>query len=136
MLQFFTVFSCEFVTFADGLGSAGIWFLGVDGACDEDQYETDDGLITGARSALIISMVAGLAAWGMVLFEWILCEVCCAGCLEGLAFAAGKRNQGLSKDTRILSLKVFLVIQHGWLVVRLSCFTAATYALVETSLLN
>lgn len=42
--------------------------------------------MAGARSALVISMVCGIAALIMVLFEWLFCEVCCAGCLEGLAF--------------------------------------------------
>lgn len=87
-LQFFTMFSCEFVEFSDTSASAGLWFLGKDGICLEDQYETDDGVVAGARSALTISMIAGFAAGVMIAFEWLLCEVCCAGCLEGLCIAA------------------------------------------------
>ena len=86
MLQFLTTYSCEFVEFLDGdVTSAGIWYLGRSGECDDEQFETEDSVVLGARSSLTISMIAGFAAFAMILFEWLLCEVCCAGILEGLA---------------------------------------------------
>jgi hypothetical protein len=87
-LQIFTALSCELVKYGDTGATAGIWFLGISGECDVDSFETDDGLVAGARSTLIMSMLAGAAAGTMVTFEWLCCEVCCAGCLEGLCYMA------------------------------------------------
>jgi hypothetical protein len=80
---------------ADGV-SYGYFFKGSDGVCAEEAYETDDGLVTGARSALIVSMVAGFGAGALILFEWILCEICCAGVLEGIALMVASAAAGAS----------------------------------------
>lgn len=84
-MQFFVTFSCSFLETANG--PVGIWYIEDDnGECVE--WESSEELVKAAQSALTLSTVAGFAAGAMVLFEWLLCEVCCAGCLEGLAFAA------------------------------------------------
>ena len=89
-MQIWTAFSCELVDLpgeaGDAGGTAGIFFYGVDGVCQEEQFETDDGLVTGARSALMVSTCAGFIAGVLVTFEWIFCEICCAGLIEGLAY--------------------------------------------------
>ena len=80
--------SCELVQ-VNGGGSWGIFFRGTGASgnqCQEEPYETSDGLIMGARSALLVSMCAGFIAGLMVAFEFLFSEVCCAGLLEGLAF--------------------------------------------------
>jgi uncharacterized membrane protein YccF (DUF307 family) len=33
-------------------------------------------------------MIAGFAAGVLIAFEWLLCEICCAGIIEGLCIAA------------------------------------------------
>ena len=87
-MQVLNIYSCEFLTTSDGVIDIGIWFQGTYGECDLDEaYGVgDQGYVAGARSALLISMMCGFAAGTMVLFEWVCCEICCAGCLEGLAF--------------------------------------------------
>ena len=104
IFQFLTVSSCDFLqvqentansdvesTFnadASGQYSLGLWTYGVDGECNENSYSHgDDGMIRGARNSLTFSMICGGAALILITFEWLFCEVCCAGCLEGLAFA-------------------------------------------------
>jgi hypothetical protein len=84
-MQFWATFSCDFIKVGDE--TIGVWYRSTDGECDEDSYETDDGVVGGARSALTISTICGFGAGLLVLFEWLCCEVCCAGCVEGLAFA-------------------------------------------------
>ena len=83
VLQFFAVYACDFVDY--GGGSVGIFFAGIDGVCSDTMFDTDDGIVQGARSAIIISMICGGVAGVMILFEWLFCEICCAGCLEGFA---------------------------------------------------
>ena len=85
--QILTAMSCELVNVDGGSGGTrGIFFRGTAGTCQDTAYETDDPLVLGARSALIVSMCAGFIAGLMVTFEWLCIEVCCAGVLEGLAF--------------------------------------------------
>lgn len=96
-MQFLNIYSCDFIhSKSDDSLSIGIWFqttLSSDGTgtveCnfDEGSYTAEENsLVAGARSALIISMLCGIAALVMVMFEWCLCEICCAGILEGAAF--------------------------------------------------
>ncbi|CAB9501920.1 expressed unknown protein [Seminavis robusta] len=86
-LSVFTALSCELVEYNQANGiTFGFFFRGIDGTCETDYYTTNDGIITGSRSALIISMCAGFIAGAMVLFEWLFCEICCAGVMEGLAY--------------------------------------------------
>lgn len=92
-IQFLLMFNCDFIQFGEAnYASLGLWFYGVDGTCKEEEFEVEDeGYFTGAwvsssRSCLIISMLRGAAATSMVTFEWLCCEVCCAGVLEGLAY--------------------------------------------------
>ncbi|CAB9501919.1 expressed unknown protein [Seminavis robusta] len=88
-LSVFASVSCELVEYNDSGGlTYGFFFRGIDGNCASEYYETDDPVINGARTVLIISMGAGFIAGVMVLFEWLFCEICCAGVLEGLAFMA------------------------------------------------
>jgi hypothetical protein len=98
IFQYYTVTSCDFLTLAtDGdasqlpAASVGIFFFeDTQGVCSTEQAfdPQGDGYITGARNALVLSMIFGFGALCLVTFEWICCEICCAGCIEGLAFAA------------------------------------------------
>lgn len=84
-MQFFVTFNCSFLETPSG--DVGIWFVD-DGTGECVEWESTDEFIKGAQSALSISTAAGFCAGVLVLFEWLLCEVCCAGCIEGLAFLA------------------------------------------------
>ncbi len=84
-MQFFVTFQCNFVSTADGT-NFGIWYVDDGTGTCVEWPETADSIVTGAQSALTLSTMAGFAAGVLVLFEWLICEVCCAGCLEGLAF--------------------------------------------------
>mmetsp|Transcript_12973 Transcript_12973/g.20889 ORF Transcript_12973/g.20889 Transcript_12973/m.20889 type:complete len:194 (-) Transcript_12973:162-743(-) len=104
LFQFLTMFNCEYIQFGEeGYASIGLWYYGVAGECNTEEYDVsqfgwfeDESWITGARSCLIMSMIFGAAACAMVTFEWCCCEVCCAGCLEGLAFSAAWISGGLA----------------------------------------
>ena len=90
-MQLATIMSCELVSLSGGSkdGDAyGIFFHGTgsNNECETDLYETQDPFVTASRSTICLSMVAGFIAGLMVTFEWLFCEVCCAGVLEGLAF--------------------------------------------------
>ena len=86
-MQILTATSCELVNLpGDSDQTAGIFFKGQAGTCEDSQFETDDGIVTGARTALMVSTCAGFIAGAMVTFEWLFCEICCAGLLEGLGF--------------------------------------------------
>lgn len=86
-MQFLNVYSCDFFSSNDSTVNVGIWYEGSNGECDlEEHYDEDDPWVKVARSSIVISMLCGMAAGVMVLFEWLFCEVCCAGCLEGIAF--------------------------------------------------
>jgi len=88
-MQFLNRSSCDFIHTSDGSMNIGIWYLGSDGECNmEEGYEPpeEDSYVQWARSASVISMIAGIATGGMVLFEWVLCQIPCASCLEGAGF--------------------------------------------------
>lgn len=92
-MQWLNLYSCDFFAFKDTADSVGIWYESADGVggnstCNlEEAYPaSDDSLIVAARSAAIISMVCGFVAMVLVTIEWIFCEICCASCVEGLAF--------------------------------------------------
>ncbi|KAG7345180.1 hypothetical protein IV203_032711 [Nitzschia inconspicua] len=95
ILQFLTVKSCDFlqVTNADEtnaeIASLGVWFHGTqDGECVEGSYDAmDEELIVGARTALTWSLLFGAGALALVTFEWLCCNICCAGCITGFLFA-------------------------------------------------
>ena len=82
-MQFLVTFACDFISTPNG--NIGIWYIEDDtGECVE--WDTSDPLIAGAQTALTVATVAGFIAGVLVTLEWILCEVCCAGCIEGLGF--------------------------------------------------
>jgi hypothetical protein len=84
-MQFFVTAGCSFVQTADGT-NIGIWYVDDGtGNCVELDGEVDS-FVKGAQSSLTIATIAGFGAAVLVTFEWLLCEVCCAGCVEGLAF--------------------------------------------------
>jgi hypothetical protein len=93
-MQFLNIYSCDFIhSKNDDSLSIGIWFQ-TDGN-DNSECNIDDGssyevgentLVAGARSALILSMLCGISALIMIMFEWCICEICCAGYVEGIAF--------------------------------------------------
>lgn len=84
-MQFMVTFSCDFIETETDV-SFGIWFYD-DGNGECVEWENhDEGVVTGARTALTIATIAGICAGGMVAIEWIFCQIGCAGCLEGSAF--------------------------------------------------
>lgn len=87
-MQWLNLYSCDFFDLVDSGEEIGIWYRTTDGVCDIDNTypATDDSLIKFARSAAILSMCFGFGAGLLVFIEWICCEICCAGCVEGLAF--------------------------------------------------
>lgn len=87
-MQFLNLYSCDFFEFVDTGESIGIWYESAGAECylDEPYPASEDTLISGARSAAILSMLCGFVAGVLVLIEWVCCEICCAGCVEGLAF--------------------------------------------------
>lgn len=86
-MQWLNIYSCDFFSSTGSTVNMGIWYEGSNGECNlGESYTVDDGYISGARSSLVISMLCGVAGLVMVLFEWLFCEVCFAGCFEGLAF--------------------------------------------------
>jgi hypothetical protein len=85
-MQFLVTFNCSFVKTADGR-NIGVWYVDDGtGNCVEWDSTATDSFVTGAQSALTIATVAGFGAAVLIAFEWLLCEICCAGCIEGLAF--------------------------------------------------
>jgi len=93
LMQFLNIFSCDFIHAggSDDGGyyetNIGVWFQGTNMECSEDFYEaSEDSYVAWSRSALVLSMMCGVAAMIMVCFEWLCCEVCCAGLVEGGAF--------------------------------------------------
>jgi len=89
-MQWLNLYSCDFFAFSDGtMESTGIWYESSNGGTecyDEEPFSSESGLVSGARSAAILSMLCGFVGGILVLIEWICCEICCAGCVEGLAF--------------------------------------------------
>lgn len=86
-MQWLNVYSCDFFSVAGSSINVGVWFEGTDGVCDiEEMYSDDDWAVALARSSLTISMICGLASTALVVFEWLLCELPCASCIEGAAF--------------------------------------------------
>lgn len=98
VMQWLNLYSCDFFTFIDTAESTGIWYGSTNGGSecvlDEPYSASEDSLIKGARSAAIVSMACGLVAAILVAVEWFFCEICCAGCIEGLAFV-GAWSSGL-----------------------------------------
>lgn len=85
-MHFYVTFGCDFVRGSNGQ-KMGIWYVDDgSGTCIEWDEAMEDKYVSGSRSSLTIATVAGFGAAVLVLFEWLLCEVCCAGCIEGLAF--------------------------------------------------
>lgn len=84
-MQYFVITSCEFLD--TETGNIGVLFV-EDEAGECVRWQSDQAVVTGAQAALAISTVAGAGAGAMILLEWLCCEVCCAGCLEGLGFLA------------------------------------------------
>jgi hypothetical protein len=92
--HFLVMFNCDFIQFGSAnYASIGLWFYGVDGTCEDEELSLEaEGWYTGAwikasRGCLTLSMFCGAGATGMVILEWLCCEICCAGLAEGLAYA-------------------------------------------------
>jgi hypothetical protein len=87
-MQFLVTFGCSFVTTGDGQ-NIGVWYVDDGtGTCVDWEDGEPDSFVKGAQSALTLATIAGFAAAVLVTIEWLLCEICCAGCVEGLAFCA------------------------------------------------
>lgn len=87
--SFVTTFNCDFLNFGGfDIASLGLWYYGIGGECQTTKFEAaDDGLIAGARSCITISMICGAGSMFLITFEWLCCEICCAGILEGIGIA-------------------------------------------------
>ncbi|CAB9501918.1 expressed unknown protein [Seminavis robusta] len=87
ILSILTAMSCELVQVDEASGSTwGFFFRGANGTCQDMVFGTEDEMILAGRTCLIVSICAGFIAGVMVTFEWLFCEICCAGVLEGIAF--------------------------------------------------
>lgn len=84
-MQFLVTFGCDFITTGDGK-NIGIWYVDDGSGTCVDWSDSKEEIVAGAQSALTLSTIAGFAAGALVLFEWLCCEICCAGCVEGFAF--------------------------------------------------
>ena len=88
-MQFLVTFGCNFLETSEG--NVGLWYVD-DGTGNCVDWPTngidadDQSIVKGASSALTLATIFGFAAGMMILFEWLFCEVCCAGCLEGISF--------------------------------------------------
>lgn len=88
-MQWLNISSCDMFNFRDSTDTIGVWYESVDGSCDVDApYSAEGGnnLVSASRSAMSLSMVCGFVGGCLVLIEWIFCEICCAGCVQNLAF--------------------------------------------------
>jgi len=88
-MQFLNTYSCDLFSFRDSTDSIGIWYESMNAGqeCNlTEAYTEDSSLVSAARSAMVLSMICGMVAGGLVLTEWIFCEICCAGCVQNLAF--------------------------------------------------
>ena len=82
-MQFLATFACDFILTPNG--GVGIWYIeDENGDCVE--WPTTDGFVTGSQTALTFATCAGFITGVLVAIEWILCEICCAGCVEGIGF--------------------------------------------------
>ncbi len=92
--QNISAMSCELVELnlkevaaSNGIeATMGMFFKGNGIACEVEPYETEDPFIVASRTALSLSIIFGGIAGLMVTFEWIICDICCATLLEGLAY--------------------------------------------------
>ena len=84
-MQFLVTFGCDFITTGDG-SQIGVWYIDDGSGTCVEWPDSREEIVAGAQSALTLSTIAGFAAGFLVLFEWLCCEICCAGCVEGLAF--------------------------------------------------
>lgn len=91
-MQWMMLYSCDMFNYRDSTDSIGLWYetsnAGMDCNVDEPYPAEDSSLVAAARSSMVLSMLFGLGAGVMVLIEWIVCEICCAGCVQNLAFVA------------------------------------------------
>ena len=90
-MAFLATMSCEMVELdiqnAGGVKpTMGFFFKGNGVECEVNTYDTDDPFIQASRSMLSMSIVFGGIAGILVGFEWLVCQVCCAGLLEGVAY--------------------------------------------------
>ena len=103
VLQGYAAFyQCEFLNYdvdasgggaggGGGSGTFGFYGYKLPGEDDEcTPYGTEemdaDRMLKAARSMVILALAAACAAGTLVLFEFLFCKVCCAGCLEGLGY--------------------------------------------------
>jgi len=86
VLQGYAMNQCDFIkTTGANTEYFGLWQTGTNlTSCHS--YSSVDSITNGARSAFTLSMLAGFAAGVMVLFEFLLCNVPCAGVLEGACY--------------------------------------------------
>jgi len=59
--------------------------------------DTDDAMLKAARAMIALAIAAAAAGGTLVLFEFVCCKiVCCASCVEGLAYLAAQVCSGLA----------------------------------------
>ena len=98
ILQWTVQYMCEYaLNKDDNTVAVGIWKVMVDDQCVDDTYhpEETDPFITAARTMLTLAMVSGFIGGVIVAFEWLLCEVCCAGCITMISYISAMILSGL-----------------------------------------
>lgn len=92
VMQWRVLESCSLFNYRDSTDSFGIWYetsnAGLDCSKDEPYAVEDRRLVAASRSSMVLSMIFGVGGGLLVLIEWIFCEICCAGCVQNLAFVA------------------------------------------------
>ena len=97
-LQWTVQYMCEYaLNKDDNTVAVGIWKVMVDDKCVDDTYDPEeaDPFITAARTMLTLAMVSGFIGGVIVAFEWLLCEVCCAGCITMISYISAMILSGL-----------------------------------------
>ena len=98
VLQWTVQYMCDYALYKDDNNVAlGIWKLMKDDECIDQTYDPEeaDPFITAARTMLTLAMISGFIGGVIVAFEWLICEVCCAGCITMLSYISAMILSGL-----------------------------------------
>lgn len=97
VLQSWAAYDCEFLKFnANGSsGTLGLfrWYLpdaNMATCTDADYEDTKDPMLTAARAMCVMAICFAFCGGALVAFEWLLCKIPCAGCVEGLMYSGAK----------------------------------------------
>lgn len=106
--------SCEFLEFTSGIfgrsGTAGLFqYTDENGNCVKYPDDINLGSTDNtARSCGALAAIFGLVALCLIMFEFCICKLCCARCIESCVYAVAYICQGLT----------FFIYNNGtlWLV--------------------